>query len=68
MLVGIVIGIILSIGILLVVVGVVAGCSQAAEQARIDGETRLAQHRLHQLAQDGMQAMLDEARRHQFRQ
>ena len=67
MVIGIVIGIILLIAVLLVVLGVAASCSQAAEQERIKFETRMAQHRLGQIAQHAFQAMLEEARRHQDR-
>jgi hypothetical protein len=65
MLIGILIGFILSVIILLMVLGVAVRRSQANRQAMVDWEVRTAQHRLGRMAQHAFEAMLDEARRHQ---
>jgi hypothetical protein len=50
----------------LVLASLVVEEDEAAERARIEMEVRRAEHRLHDIARNSFQTMLDEARSHGF--
>ena len=62
MILGIILGIFLTI-IFLVVLGAAVARSRAYRQAMVDKEVRLAKYRLDRIAGAAFQAMFDEARR-----
>jgi hypothetical protein len=64
MILGITLGILLTI-IFLVVLGAAAARSRAYREAAIEEEVRLAKYRLDRIAGAAFQAMFDEARRQQ---
>jgi hypothetical protein len=50
----------------LVLASLVVEDDETAERARIEMEVRKAEHRLHDIARNSFQTMLDEARSHGF--
>lgn len=58
--------VVLALLTVLVLASLLVEDDEAAERARIEMEVRRAERRLHDIARNGFQAMLDEARSHGF--